>query len=256
MCYTVSALTQKAIKYAEHRGADPDEIEKLEKEIEELQIKIPKLYVGEGFAHPQLLAFTNEEPFKPQMLTWGLIPGWCKSLKDAQKFWNNTLNARGETIFEKPAFRTSAKRKRCLIFVDSFFEYHHKDGKTFPFNISLKSGEPITLGGLWEEWVDKETGEIWKTCSIVTTEGNEMMAHIHNNPKVKGPRMPLILDTRNQDKWLQPIEGEEDKEAIKNLIRPFDQNQLRSFTVGKLKGKEGLGNSPEALLEQEYEELK
>ena len=75
-----------------------------------------------GFAHPKVIIYTNDKPYEPKLSTWGLIPSWAK---DAYSIWNKTLNARGETIFEKPSFKKSAEEKRCLIPVEGFYEYHH-----------------------------------------------------------------------------------------------------------------------------------
>lgn len=119
-----------------------------------------------------------------------------------KKQWNNTLNARGETIFEKPSFRTSAKNHRCIIYVAGFYEHHHYNNKTYPFFIYRKDAQPMALAGLWSEWKNPDTGGRLNTFSIVTTKGNKMMARIHNNPKLKEPRMPVILPSELEDEWL------------------------------------------------------
>ncbi len=255
MCYTAEAGTQIALKYAKHRG-DVHAIEELELELERLQIlKEPKFHVS-GFTHPKLLVFTNEAPFKPQEFVWGLIPGWTKTLADGMKFWNNTLNARGETIFEKPSFRSSAKSKRCLIYVDAFYEFHHYSGKKYPFRIAMKDKEPITFAGLWEEWVDKQSGEIWNTCTIVTTVGNPLMTKIHNNPKAEGPRMPVILSKDVQDEWLIDCKTDQDKKHLESLIKPFPEDLLEAHTVRPLLGKSAAPNTAEVEKEYVYPEIK
>ena len=255
MCYTVSALVYKILKYAQHRGGGPTDIKDLVKKLEQLGVSLPKQYVGDAFAHPKLIVFTNDQPYEPQAFTWGLIPFWTKTKADSYKIWNRTINARGETIFEKPSFRQSANNKRCLIYIDSFFEYHHHAGRAYPFNIAMKNGDPMALAGLWEEWVDKETGEILKTCSIVTTKANPLMARIHNNPKLKEARMPVILPKEIQDEWLSEIHNDAEKKEVQSLIRPCQEEALKVYTVGQLKGKEGAGNSEKALEAVEYEEL-
>lgn len=254
MCYSVEAATLKKIKYAIYRG-DTREAEGLQRLLEEMEIlKNPLFYVS-GFEHPQLLVFTNEQPFKPQAFSWGLIPAWVKSLADAKKTWNTTLNARGESIFEKASFRTSAQQKRCLIYVDAFYEHHHANKKTYPFRIALKNGDPMALAGLWEEWLDKSTGEIFKTCAIVTTEGNALMQKIHNNPKAEGPRMPVILPKEKQDDWLMDCKTEADKKQLQDLLKPLNDNLLEAHTVAKLLGKEAIGNVKEVELEVKYPDL-
>src|SRR5438067_1941610 len=119
MCYTAESLTLKAYKYAIHRG-DLNYAEELARKLNDLDPTRFPFYHVSGFAHPKLMVFTNEKPMEPQFYVWGLIPCWTKTEKDAKKIWNQTLNARGETIFEKPAFRGSAKSKRCLVYLDAF----------------------------------------------------------------------------------------------------------------------------------------
>ena len=172
-----------------------------------------------------------------------------------KKYWNNTLNARGETIFEKPSFRDSAKNNRCLIYIDGFYEHHHYKGKTYPFFIHHKTEKPLALAGLWNEWVDKESGEVLNTFTIVTTKGNNMMGKIHNNPKLKGPRMPLILPEELEEKWLVNIEDELDIKSVQSLIESYPENELEAYTVHRLRGKEYLGNVEETAEEFHYEEL-
>lgn len=254
MCYNTEAGCRRALKYAMLRG-DEKMIDMLLKRLKEFERgKIP-LYHVSGFAHPKLMVFTNLEPFTPQHFTWGLIPAWTKTLADAKKLWNNTLNARGETIFEKPAFRTPAKLKRCLIYLDAFYEHHHANGRTYPFRISMKDDSPMAIAGLWDEWVDTQTGEIYLTTTIVTTEANPMMTRIHNNPKAEGPRMPVILPKERQDEWLIDYKSDEDKKHLQSLIKPFDETLLKAHTVGPLLGKNAMANTVEAEREVVYADL-
>lgn len=255
MCYSTTTRLKQEAEYAKQRFKDEALIKKLEELLLELRDE-PKLYFANGFGHPKLMVFTDAQPDKPQLFTWGLIPSWTKSEADGKKFWNNTLNARGETIWEKPSFRDSAKNKRCLIYVDSFFENHHQGKLKYPFRILMKDESPMALGGLWSEWVNKETGEILNTVTIVTTEGNALLSKIHNNPEAEmGARMPVILPTEKQDEWLMPCKTEADKKHIDSLIKPFDDGLLKAYTVPRLLGKEGVGNSPKALEHFNYSEL-
>lgn len=254
MCYTAESGTLAALKYAKHRG-DEGIARQLEQELKQLSIlDDPKFHVS-GFAHPKLLVFTNEQPFTPREFTWGLIPHWTKSAEEAKKIWNHTLNARGETLFEKPAFRSSAHSKRCLIYLDAFYEHHHHQKQTFPFRIAMRNGDPMVVAGLWDEWVDKKSGEILYSVSIVTTTGNPLMSKIHNNPKAEGPRMPVILTKELQDQWLLPITTTEDKSKVEALIRPMDQEFLEAHSVSKLLGKQAAANTKEVEREVRYPEL-
>lgn len=255
MCFTATSLKQMHLKYAKRRSDNPAYIEQIEDEIGRLeQEELQGHFVANAYAHPKLLTFTNEAPLKPQAFTWGLIPGWVKDKKQAFDLWNKTANARGETIFEKPSFRHAAKHQRCLIYLDSFFEYYHAHDKAYPFRILLKKEEIMIVAGLWEEWVDKETGEVWKTVTIVTTNANPLLSKIHNNPKQKSPRMPVLLHPEDQDKWLNPDDSDI-KKSIKKLIRPYDNDEMDAYTVPRLTGKKGVGDSPKALKKFTYEEL-
>lgn len=250
MCYNAVSGTKKKLKYAKHRNDDPEHIVELEKLLEELSPLVKPYYQVSGFSHPNLIVFTNENPMTPQAMKWGLIPSWVKDKKTAITISNQTLNARSETIFEKPSFRTPARKKRCLIYLDAFYEHHFKFGKTYPFHISMADDSPLVIAGLWDEWIDKETGELVKTVSIVTCVGNDNLKRIHNNPKAEGPRMPVILTKENQDHWLKELSKETTEENILQLAIPFPDEKLKYYTVNKILGKNTLGNIPQA--EQEY----
>ncbi|MEC8831385.1 MAG: SOS response-associated peptidase family protein, partial [Bacteroidota bacterium] len=114
----------------------------------------------------------------------------------------------------------------------------------------------ISLAGLWNKWSDPETGETLHTFSIVTTEGNSMMGEIHNNPKLKGPRMPVILPDELEDEWLAECKDMLDQKKLEELLKPYPQTELTAHTVGKLRGKHAVGNQPEATDYFEYEGVK
>jgi putative SOS response-associated peptidase YedK len=255
MCYDAQSATMAQLKYALHRG-DVHWAEELQRKLFELDpAKYPFFHVN-GYSHPHLLVFTDAQPLVPQFFSWGLIPYWVKTGADADKIRNQTLNAKGETIFEKPSFRASARSRRCLIYLDAFYEHHHAGKNTYPFRISMKDASPMAVAGLWDEWTDRETGEIVRTCTIVTTTGNKLMSRIHNNPKAEmGPRMPVILPKEKQDEWLKPCKNDEDKKAISALIAPCDDQLLAAWPVGRLRGKEAVGNRPEVMSEVQYPEL-
>ena len=252
MCYDIKASYEAQLKRARRRGDLAAVEEILEKLIPLTDLPI---YHASGFSHPELLIYTNDSPEFPTVATWGLVPHWIKDREQLEKFWNNTLNARGETIFEKPSFKHAAKAKRCIIYIDGFYEHHHFNSKTFPFFIQRKDQEPLALAGLWSEWTNPENGGRINTFSIVTTVGNSLMAKIHNNPKIKGPRMPLILPEELEDEWLNPIQDELDQKAIQELIQSYPEDELKAHTVRKLRGKDYLGNVEEISEEVIYEEL-
>ena len=256
MCYDVSSGLQAALKYAKKRSSDPSIIAALEKQLKLWLEETKAHYHVSGFEHPSLLVFTSEKPLEPQSYAWGLIPNWTKDRSSAKLLQNQTLNARSESMFEKPSFRESAKKRRCLIYLDGFFEHHHHQGKIYPFYIQNKDKSPLSIAGLWENWTDKTTGEILQTTSIITTTGNNVMSKIHNNPKLDGSRMPVILKEEDQDLWLtQETKTEEDKSKILNLCSPYSDSLLEYHTVRSLRGKNSVGDHEEALKEFNYEDL-
>ena len=252
MCYDIKTSLEAQLKRA-RRYNDAAAIEEIEKKL--LPYTDLPLFHASGFQHPRILIYTDEEPQVPAVANWGLVPHWVKDRGGLKKIWNNTLNARGETIFEKPSFRYAARNKRAIVYVDGFYEHHHHKAKTYPYFISRKDQQPLAFAALWSDWQDPETAEWIRTFSIVTTEGNPMMARIHNNPKLKGPRMPLILPDELEDAWLAPVEDELDIKALQELIRSYPEEALQAHTVGKLRGKEYRGNVAEISEAVRYPEL-
>jgi len=124
-------------------------------------------------------------------LRWGLVPFWAKE----SSIGNRMINARAETVAEKPSFRTAYRKRRCLVLADGFYEWRKEgDGKT-PYFISPASGDPFAFAGLWEDWTDKETGESLQTTTLVTTAANPFMAELHQ-------RMPVVLVPGTADRWM------------------------------------------------------
>ncbi|WP_339869745.1 SOS response-associated peptidase [uncultured Algoriphagus sp.] len=180
-----------------------------------------------GFAHPKLGVVASDKPNDLQEMEWGLVPFWVKSAEQATDIANKTLNAKAETIFELPSFRAAILKRRCIIPVTGFYEWRHYKSKTYPYFIHPKGLGVFQLAGIWEELTDKETGEIKRTCSIITTEANLLMAQIHNTKK----RMPLILDVDNAKKW---IESDLKKDEIQELMNPISMDQMASHTISRL----------------------
>ena len=231
------------------------ELEKNPKDIIE-RIDEESTYINfhhvSGYNHPKILVYTNDSPNRTTSITWGLIPHWARSEEEAFKLWNSTLNCRSESMFEKPSFRDVALNNRCVIAVDGFYEYHHHKGKKYPYYVSLNDGSPIYLGGLWSEWLNTDTGELQKTFTIVTTKGNELLSTIHNNPKLNEARMPLILGKGLIEPWLDIAAK---KKEVKDLISSFPDSDMKAYTVGKLQGKNYVGNVEEIITPVTYPEL-
>ncbi len=125
------------------------------------------------------------------LLRWGLVPFWAKD----PSIGNRMINARAETVAEKPSYRNAYKHRRCLVLADGFYEWQRGGDVKVPYFISLASGEPFALAGIWENWTDKETGEALQTTSLITTDANDFMAPLHH-------RMPVILEARTATEWL------------------------------------------------------
>ena len=180
-----------------------------------------------GFDFKKVPVLTCEDNTRIQAFNWGLIPSWSKDLDYAKQSRMNCLNAKAETIFEKPSFRTAIMQRRCLFHVNGFYEWREVNKKKYPYFIKLKDQQTFALGGIYERWVDKSTGEIFDTTAIVTTEANSLMAKIHN---VK-LRMPLIFDKETMHQWIEPNMSQE---QITNLMKPFDENKMEAYTISKL----------------------
>ena len=252
MCYDIKTSLESQLRRAEF-NSDEQAIRELKEKLRPFVEQ--NLYHASGYAHPHTLIYPNTEPYAPTVSVWGLIPGWVKDQAKKDQLWNATLNARGESIFEKPSFRDSAKNRRCIIILDGFYEHHHKSGKTYPYFIHKKSGQPMTVAGLWSEWLDKETGELVNSFTIVTTKANKLLGKIHNNPKLTEARMPVILDEKDIDTWLMPVKSDEDKAKVSALLKPWEGEELTAHTVRRLRGREALGNVPQATEEFHYPEL-
>lgn len=252
MCYDIAASLDAQLKRALRHG-DREAAEQIREELVPMT-DLP-LYHASGFSHPKLLIYSTESPEYPIVATWGLLPHWIRDWEQGKKFWNKTLNARGETIFEKPSFRQAARSNRCLIYVDGFYEHHHHAGASYPYFIYRHNGAPMIFAGLSSDWSDPNTGAIFTTFSIVTTAGNSLLARIHNNPKLAGPRMPVILPDELADQWLHPTSDARELSEIQRLISPYPDADLKAHTVGRLRGKGYAGNQPQISKEVIYPEL-
>ena len=250
MCYEASQLAEKIYREAIRIGASDKDIKRLKLKWESLKEVHKNHYHSNAFSHEKFALFTFKEKLDLRHCYWGLIPSWTKSEKQALEISNKTINARGETLFEKPSFLKAATESRCIIPLDGFYEYHHKNGKTYPYFIHAKSKKRLMLGGVMETWLNKSSGELIDTFSIVTTRGNDVLAKIHNNPKLKEARMPLLLEDKDIKYWLNNSIKEVQKLIVPNITSALDYH-----TVQRLKGSKYLGNIPEVQRAYTYNEL-
>jgi len=207
------------------------------------------VYHADGFSFLQMPVITQEEPVKIKLFHWGLIPHWVKTKAEASHLKAQTLNARAETIFEKPSFRSYINTQRCLVIADGFFEWMDFQKKKYPHYIYLFDHSLFCFAGIYSNWTDKETGEYMSTFSIITTDANPLMARIHNLKK----RMPVILPPDQYSKWLQP--GLSQNEVM-SMLQPFPEAGMQYHTISKLiSSRTQNSNVPELLEKHLYPEL-
>lgn len=149
-------------------------------------------------------------------LTWGLVPAWSKELRTAF----STINARAETVAEKPAFRAAFRHRRCLIAADGFYEWARREGRQQPYFIRLRSEAPFAFAGIWDHW--EREGASLDSCSIVVTEANELVGSIHD-------RMPVILSPAHYDLWLESKIT--DPAKLKPLLIPYPAFLVAMYPV-------------------------
>ncbi len=164
-----------------------------------------------------LLAIPNDGSQQATFFLWGFIPGWAKDAALGRKL----INARGETLAEKPSFKGAFKYKRCLIPADGFYEWKAGKVKT-PYYIFMKSRQPFAFAGLWSDW-ESSDGSRLKTCAIITTEPNEVVAPIHK-------RMPVILPPAFYEAWLSPRPHNE----LSALLKPYPAAEMDAHPVSTL----------------------
>lgn len=254
MCYDIKTSLEAQLKRAK-RFNDVAAILEIERKL--IPYTDLPIHHKSGFAHPKLLIYTSESPELPIIAHWGLIPHWVKDSAQKTKLWNSTLNARGETLAEKPSFRDSYKNKRCLVYLDGFYEHHHQEGEAYPFYIYQNDKQPLCAAGIWSEWTDRDSGEVWSSFSIVTTKANDLLGKIHNNPKAKESRMPVLLNEEDAQTWINadyrdPVQ----RTALESLIKPWKASELKAHAVAKLRGKQYKGNVPQINEAVQYEDLK
>jgi putative SOS response-associated peptidase YedK len=206
-------------------------------------------YHALSFDLPRLPVITNDKPKRIQLFAWGLVPFWVKDLSAAEEVRLKTMNARAESVFEKPSFRSAAEQRHCLVLADGFFEWQEYQGKNYPYYIRLKSHEPFAMAGLWETWKNPQIAEELRTYTVITTKANPLMELIHNKKK----RMPVILPRGHETEWLNPSLKKQDAEA---LLVPFDQELMEAFTISRLiTSKHQDLNVPEVIHPFSYLEL-
>lgn len=155
------------------------------------------------------------------LMKWGLVPSWAKD----QTFASHTINARCETITEKPAFRYAIKKQRCIVPAAGFYEWQHFDGHKQPYFIRMVNSGLMAFAGLWERWKREEDEDFLETFTVITTPSNELIAPIHD-------RMPLILHPEDYVLWLD--RNLHDPEQLTRLYQPYPSELLTVYKVPDL----------------------
>lgn len=152
------------------------------------------------------------------MLQWGLVPSWAKDPEVGSRL----INARSETVAEKPAFRDALRRRRCLVLADGFYEWQKLDGGKQPFYFRLREGGVFGFAGLWERW--QGPAGVIESCTLITTEANDLLRSVHD-------RMPVIVHPRDHDLWLD--RGIRQSDLLLPLLRPYPSEEMTSYPVSR-----------------------
>ncbi len=165
----------------------------------------------------EILCVLGDGKNRLEFLRWGLVPFWAKD----PAIGNRLINARAETLAEKPSFRQAFARRRCLVVADGFYEWRSAGKRKVPVYVFLKSRTPFGFAGLYETWKAPDGTQI-RTCTIITTEANDLLRPIHD-------RMPVILPERVEGDWLDPAETR--LERLQSLLRPFPPDEMDAYEV-------------------------
>lgn len=246
MCYSVAFLEKKTEKLAtRYQGILPPNWKpQLSSDYDPGDL--PTHYFISGFSHPLMPVITAAGI---KMITWGLVPHWAKNRETAERIRKGTLNAVGETVFEKPSYRSSIRARRCILAISGFFEWRAFNNKKYPYYIYPKNDTMFSLACIYDHWTDKQTGELFDGFSILTTPANRMMASIHNQKE----RMPLILPRQVEQQW---IHHDTSPDVVRSLIRPYSDNQMQAHSVSRdLNYAKNNRDRPEAIQPASYPEL-
>lgn len=191
-----------------------------ERLAEEFEVEeVPEMDARYNIAPTQDVLTVRRKPDgrEARILKWGLIPSWAKDPSMGARL----INARSETVTEKPAFRSAFKKRRCLIPADGFYEWQVTSGPKQPFFIHMRDRHPFGFAGLWERW-EGEDGRVVESCTILTTEANELMGPIHD-------RMPVILHPDEYELWLDEDVRKQDLRL--ELLKPYAASEMAAYPV-------------------------
>ena len=167
-----------------------------------------------------VLTVVGGEARRAGYMRWGLIPHWAKD----HRIGSRMINARAETVAEKPSFRDSLRRRRCLVLADGFYEWQRNGKEKRPMRVVMRSGEPFAFAGIWSVWKDPEGNRV-PSCAIITTTANDVLEPIHE-------RMPVVLPREAEQFWLDP--SVEDPAAITDVLNPAPDDAMNAYEVSSL----------------------
>lgn len=185
-------------------------------QLDEIPDWTPRYNIAPTQAVPTIAVSSSGKQFR--LLRWGLIPSWAKDLDIGSKL----INARAETIAEKPSFRSAFKQRRCLVLADGFYEWQRQQSKKQPYYFQRSDRQPFAFAGLWEHW--QGDGHSIDSCTIITTQANDVLSPVHD-------RMPVMLSPAEYDHWLNPTATPDDLQA---LLRPYPSQSMQGYPVSSL----------------------
>jgi putative SOS response-associated peptidase YedK len=214
MCYTIEINLTR------------EQLEKRFKATLDKHLPYRKQQRANAFSLPQCPVIAAEDPGKIELYTWGLIPSWVKDEAYARSIRTKTFNARAESLFEKPSFRHIAQKQKCLVLTNGFYEWQTREKAKQPYYIGLKNEEAFALAGLYDRWLNRETGEVLNTFTVITTQANPMMEVIHNSKK----RMPVIIRPGEEGAW---VDRTISMEKTFSFLKPFDEKLMFAEEIDK-----------------------
>ncbi len=193
--------------------ANPEDLHERFETTNALDDLTPHYNIAPGQAMPVV---TRNSPNRLEIMRWGLVPVWATDIRIGYRM----INARAETVREKPAFRSSFKSRRCLVPISGYYEWKKEGANKQPYYYRLKKEALITLAGLTAQWYDDHGNEL-QTFTIITTAANSLASEVHD-------RMPVILTKKDEDIWLDPLTP---LPVAEQLLKPFDPDRMESFPV-------------------------
>ena len=167
-----------------------------------------------------VLTVVGGETRRGGFMRWGLVPWWAKNAS----IGNRMINARAETVAQKPAFRDALRRRRCLVLADGFYEWQRAGNARRPMRVVMRSGEPFAFAGLWSVWKDPDGNRV-PSCAIITTAANDLLRPVHD-------RMPVVLPKKMEEFWLDPTI--DDPNMLASVLAPYSDDAMDVYEVSAL----------------------